>query len=275
MQSVKCYYCGSSENSYYDSENGFNLVKCSICGLLFVNPRPDNKEIKAAAKIGEHHGSRIINATGSFNKRKIKKYIDILNDFFSEETIIAGTEWLDIGCGHGEFLVALNKYSNGKFTLKGMEPNVEKQMSARSRGHEVEYFDLGNHRKKYDVISFLNVYSHLPDPVKEIRSWKNLLKPEGLLFMETGDITPYEETGIPKPYNLPDHLSFASEKIVVDILRNSGFEVLTVKKYPVIELDFISLIKEIGKIFLPHKNSRIKVFLNIQKSDMYIKAKLK
>ena len=275
MQAVKCYYCDSDDNKLYDSENGFNLVQCNICGLLYVNPRPKDQKINESSKIGEHKGTRTIKVTGSFDKWKIKKYIGILDDFFTKESILVRPEWLDIGCGHGEFLFALKKYSNGRFIIKGVEPNIDKQNSAKSKNLDVGNFDLDNHNHKYDIISFLNVYSHLPDPPKTLASWKNLLKPEGLLFMETGDIAPYEETGIPKPYNLPDHLSFASEKIVVDILQDCGFEVLQVKKYPLIDLDFINLTKQIVKAFLPNKTSHIRRFFNNKNSDMFIKAKLK
>ena len=37
---------------------------------------------------------------------------------------------------------------------------------------------------------------------------------------------------MPRPFYLPDHLSFASESIIIRILERLGFEILSVKKYP-------------------------------------------
>lgn len=60
-------------------------------------------------------------------------------------------------------MVAVQRYSSGKVTVKGIEPNVNKQKSARKKGLNVDYFNIETHKEKYDVISILNVYSHLPD----------------------------------------------------------------------------------------------------------------
>ena len=68
-----------------------------------------------------------------------------------------------VGCGQGEFIAAVQKYDKG-VTVKGTEPNIHKQEMARKKGLNVFFFDIESHEEKYDVISMLNVYSHLPDP---------------------------------------------------------------------------------------------------------------
>ena len=51
MESTKCIICGFDSNSSYkkfkDPLNPsifFNIVKC-VCGFIYLNPRPDSKEI--------------------------------------------------------------------------------------------------------------------------------------------------------------------------------------------------------------------------------------
>lgn len=66
MVRVACYNCGTHEAVKYASENGFDLVKCQQCGLLYVNPRPEANEIIEGAEQGLHHGDVDFDLTGRF-----------------------------------------------------------------------------------------------------------------------------------------------------------------------------------------------------------------
>ncbi|WP_210407585.1 hypothetical protein, partial [Hydrocoleum sp. CS-953] len=74
---VKCYHCGSEKYNFYDTENGFNLVKCLDCGLLYVNPCPIQEEIDLGAKTGLHQGQEDFDMTGNFSPNKVEKYLHI------------------------------------------------------------------------------------------------------------------------------------------------------------------------------------------------------
>ena len=278
MQEVNCYSCGSDKNIFYASENGFNLVKCRECGLLFVNPRPTDEEIEQAHTLGVHRGKEMLEVTGSFSHVKVSSYMEILEDIYGSGLSLGGKTWLDIGCGHGEFLVALDRFSKGLVAARGIEPNIRKQKSAQRRGVDVGFFDLDKHADRYDVISFLNVYSHLPDPPTSILSWKRLLKPGGELLMETGDTAHFDSKDHYRPFYLPYHLSFASETIVGHILERTGFEILTIKKYPFFRVSALFLAKEIAKVLWPNKVSRLGYIMKhklYSNTDMYVRARLK
>jgi tRNA G46 methylase TrmB len=83
--------------------------------------------------------------TGTFDNAKVSSYFGVLGDLYGNELGNRERTWLDIGCGHGEFLVALQQFSNRQVTARGLEPNRDKQKSAINRGLEVSYFDLHNH----------------------------------------------------------------------------------------------------------------------------------
>jgi SAM-dependent methyltransferase len=277
MKVSNCYNCGSEKQFFYSKENGFSLVKCGKCGLLYIEERPSDEEISQAHKQGRHAGLKEIDVTGRFNSSKIILYLEVLENIFRGELGNIKT-WLDVGCGHGEFVEAIQAYSDGKVIVKGTEPNIYKRESARKRGLKIDYFDIESHREKYDVISLLNVYSHLPDPPAFLCSLKELLNPRGEIIIETGDTADFSSKEHPRPLYLPDHLSFASENIVVEILQHLGFEILAIKKYPCLRLNFMNITKEIVKVFLPKHKSRIKYFLKwkrYSKIDMFIRAKLK
>ncbi len=276
MKISKCYNCLSEQNSFYAEENGFSLVKCSECGLLFVENPPSDDEISQAHKQGQHRGLTEFNMTGRFNDTKIGRYRDILADIFQGELGNKKT-WLDVGCGHGEFMMAIQKYSSRGILVKGTEPNIYKQESARKRGLNVNYFDLESHGEKYDVISMLNVYSHLPNPPIFIKSLKKLLNSGGELILETGDTAHLAAKNQYRPLYLPDHLSFASENIVVNILEKLDFEILGIHKYPFVQYDLKSIGKEIIKVFLPQYKSMLKYYFQgkiYSQTDMFIRARL-
>lgn len=274
MIDVDCYNCGSKENTFYASENGFNLVKCPGCGLLYVSPRPTPEEVTQANKYGVHPGEKTLKVTKNFNRFKINKSIRVLRDFFGAELAHEEKSWLDIGCGYGEFIMALHAVSEDRIKAKGLEPNIIKQEWAQRKGLDVSCFDLNNHATRYDFISLLNVYSHLPNPAAELLNWKHLLKAGGELLLETGDTANLESKDHYRPFNLPDHLSFASEEIVVSILERIGFTITDIKKYPPIPMTPELVAKEIIKIFWPTKTSRIRYLFNGYTTDMYIRAKL-
>jgi hypothetical protein len=123
----------------------------------------------------------------------------------------------------------------------------------------------------------LNVFSHLPDPPATIASWRSLLKPGGELLLETGDTADMDSEIHFRPFDLPDHLSFASDSIVQNILRRAGFDILCILKYPCIQFNFNFLVKEIVKILWPNKKSQLKYmfYKDYSKTDMYIHARLK
>jgi SAM-dependent methyltransferase len=208
-------------------------VKCSGCGLLYVNPRPGNEEIDNAQTYGVHKGESTIDNTGEFKETKVISYLSVLKDIYGTELRDKKRTWLDIGCGHGEFIMALQKVSDGSATVSGLEPNIRKQKSALARGLDVSYYDLANHKKLYDCVSLLNVYSHLSEPVGFINQCKAVLKPKGELLLETGDTANLSAEEHYRPFYLPDHLSFASEEIISNILNRFGLKIIGIKKFHV------------------------------------------
>lgn len=275
MKSTNCYHCGTETCTFYAAENGFSLVKCGGCGLLYVRDRPDDEQISQAHKQGRHTGLKELDVTGAFDGEKIPRYLGILKDLFKGPFDNQST-WLDIGCGHGEFLAAVQQYSQGTVTVTGTEPNEHKQRSAQARRLNVGYFEIESHAEKYDVVSLLNVWSHLPNPPAFLGSLKKLLNPGGELVVQTGDTADFAPDEHYRPFYLPDHLSFASEKIVTDILARLGFEILSVCKYPYLSPGPKAILKEVVKALLPRCQSRIRYYARrYSQTDMFIRARVR
>jgi len=278
MVQVNCYNCGSRESHFYAYENGFTLVKCSSCGLLYVTPRPSEREINEAHQTGLHQGETQLHTSGTFNKTKAKSYLKILEDLFQQELKKGKYVWLDIGCGNGEFISALQEFSEGHIIAKGLEPNRRKQKTARARGLDVSWFDLGGYNHFYDYVSLLNVYSHLANPIDFLMQYKRMLKRGGKFLIQTGDTANLCAEMHPRPFFLPDHLSFASEEIVSSILKRSGFEIIAIRKYPAYSFGAVRIAKELVKLLWPGKKSELSCLPGQFKlsrklrTDMYILA---
>ena len=225
-----------------------------------------------ASMSGLHKGEKTINVTEIFKPEKVKNYLSILSDLFGADQKPADKKvWMDIGCGNGEFLLALSKYFTQNIDAKGIEPNIHKQQIAIAKGLNVGFYDLETANEKYDTISILNVYSHLPDPVEAFINWRKLLKPGGELIIETGDTADFSYANHYKPFFLPDHLSFANEQIVTSILQRTGYEVVVLKKYRY-QMGLLASAKDILLFIFRKKKSLFSAFTK-KPTDMWIRAR--
>ncbi|MBX3497327.1 MAG: class I SAM-dependent methyltransferase [Parvibaculum sp.] len=242
---------------------------------MYVENSPALEEINAAHKQGLHRGETTLDSTGKRSEWKVKYYSGILENIYGP-TLDKKIAWLDVGCGHGEFLEALRAFWPDLQTLVGSEPNVRKQESAKSRGLDVEFIDLSAEKRKFDVVSFLNVYSHLPNPRIFLDEVRSVLNPGGEILLQTGDVAHLEKQDMFRPYSLPDHLSFANESLVRELLRQQGFEVISVHKFPVTPTDPVTVVKEVIKHVIPGYTSslaRVRLVRRIGNTDMYVRAR--
>jgi len=227
-----CYNCKSDRYTLFDQEYGYDLVRCADCGLLYVNPRPDDQYIARATMLGEHSGATQKAVTGRYHPSKIRRYGRVLRDFYRPDTFQpGGLRWLDIGCGFGEFMESLQAYAGEGLSVSGIDPNRAKVSSAAARGLTVSNSELEDLPGRFDFISLLNVYSHLPNPAEFFAGLRSHLAPGGELLLQTGHVCHLPREYHPRPYDLPDHLSFANQEIIEGILTRLGYEVIDVRHY--------------------------------------------
>ena len=189
LASVPCPNCSSPEYQFATDENGYDLVKCVACRFLYVNPRPPLDAIDEAAKTGMHATERgSLEVVGRFDRRKVAFYSRRLVELFGIEFLqTPELSWLDIGAGYGELVAAVSGFEGEKGDVVGLEPCLPKEQNARARGLDVRSSSLDSIDGPYDVVSMINVFSHLPDPREFLRDVARLVSPGGSLMLVTGN----------------------------------------------------------------------------------------
>ena len=271
---VNCLFCGKDESSSWAVENGYTAVRCIHCGLIYVNPRPLLSMIDEAVKTGVHkelsHGRT---ARGRRVSSKIRFYRPILCSMFADvwerSTPIS---WLDIGAGYGEFIQAVSKLAPSGSSIEGLEPMKSKVEATRKRGLNIREAYLREVEDRFDFISIINVFSHIPDFGTFLSEIKIALEPDGELFIETGNIGDLQEYAqVPTELDLPDHLCFAGERHIVGWLQDAGFSIVSIEKRR--KDGIINFLKNIVKIVL-NRRVTLAVPYTSQYRTMFIRAKL-
>ncbi len=138
-----------------------------------------------------------------------------------------GATLLDVGCGNGEFLELARGVG---WNVHGIDFDREAVKAARLRGLAVDeggIETLGHISDKYDVITLSHVIEHVHQPLSLLKSCHRLLKPGGLLWLETPNI---ESTGhkIYGPHwrglEPPRHLMLFTWEGMRELLFKAGLE---------------------------------------------------
>lgn len=90
---------------------------------------------------------------------------------------------------------------------------------------KVEDVDLPLHC--FDAACMWDVIEHLPDPVATLKHLRNLLKPNGRIWLSTGDSGSLAARISGKRwhlYTIPEHLFFFDRKSIRETLKLAGFE---------------------------------------------------
>jgi SAM-dependent methyltransferase len=234
LETIACPYCASSRHHAWAQELGFTTVRCADCGLLYCNPRPAAAFIDAAVRTGAHGPeAQGLVVTARRIAGKVARYHRVFSEMF-DDLWSAGRpiSWLDVGAGYGEVLEAVNALAPAGSRICGLEPMHPKAVKARERGLTIVEDYLRPGQPKVQVISVVDVFSHIPDFGAFLGDVCAVLEPGGELYVETGnlaDLATRDE--FPGELGLPDHLVFAGEKHLLGYLDRAGFDIVRIRRW--------------------------------------------
>lgn len=178
---VTCGLCRYQKTRLSYLKNNYQYYFCPRCQTFFIHPFPTNNALKTYYKKFTNsapHQEKLI-------RSRSKQIINQLKKFNS-----SGLDLIDIGCGYGFFLdEARQKHLN----VLGIEPStqsfkyVKSSLRLNAKNINLEKF-LQRNRRKFDFLIYSHVIEHIKDPIKVISQLSNLLKPRGVLYIETPNI---------------------------------------------------------------------------------------
>lgn len=229
-EQVACPHCGSAHAAPWAEELGFAVVRCQGCRLLYVNPMPSAGDIANAVTTGAHKLK-----TGPLNVRarrvasRITKYRRDVGALFGDRLASGPVRWLDVGAGYGELIEAVQGLVLPGSSVRGVEPMAHKAQASQDRGLAVRHGFLAPEDGPADVVSLIDVFSHLPDFSAMLADMRGVLAPGGELLIETGNLADLEHRHeFAGELGLPDHLVFCGADHLARWLDRAGFDVVRV-----------------------------------------------
>lgn len=196
----KCPICNSENLQGYAIDTvrkgpHISRVQCNSCKLVFANPMADEKELEEYythyyekdhyeamnyKALILNHFSRI----QGLQPVSIKKEARYLNE------LVAGSRFLDVGCGLGLGLAYANQFDCELYATEfdqGALDFVSEHFAVKTFKGDVWSANFPDNF--FDFIHISHVIEHVLDPRAYVREMKRIVKPGGIIAIGTPDIT--------------------------------------------------------------------------------------
>jgi SAM-dependent methyltransferase len=225
----------------------FHVEQCPSCQLLYTNPRPNTLKIrdyyKSEAYLSHTEKGRSVldRVYRAVRQRMLEKKIRLLRRYVSQ-----GSEVMDIGCGTGAFLEALQKVG---YRARGIEPQDGAREIARKKNLEVAG-DMESLNalpdKCLDGITMWHVLEHMHDLTSSLESIQRVLLPGGVLVIAVPIHSSYDAEFYKEhwaAYDLPRHLYHFDRETIQAAAGAHGFRLVSRQGLP-FDSFYVSLLSE-------------------------------
>ena len=239
MKYVKCNLCNSDDANLlftakdrnWCTEGSFNLVKCNVCGLVYINPRPTIQEMrKYYPKYYHVSASGIVEVT---DENKVEMYPIFKDRARAISAFKKNGRILDVGCGDGYFL---KRMKDKGWETYGVEPGEVASKYAKDvlkvNAFNGELKEACYPDKYFDVITLFEVLEHLHNPSANLSEIGRILKEDGLLVITVPNFTGFAYKIFKErrlALDAPRHLYHFSQVTLCKILKKMEFKVLKIR----------------------------------------------
>lgn len=207
-------------------KSGYALFHCDSCGLYQTDLKKEYESfVKSFYGKGYFTGDPTRGAYTSY--RKDKPYITKnMQRFLAEvKKHIPTGKLLDAGCAYGYFveLALASGYDAYGFDPSSHAVAEARKIVGKTRIKEGTIGSVRYPGEKFDVITLFDVFEHLSDPKHDIEKLTNLLAPDGILVMATGDTDSMMARALKRKwtfFNPPQHLFFFNQKNLTRLLAS-------------------------------------------------------
>ncbi|MDZ4774889.1 MAG: class I SAM-dependent methyltransferase [Planctomycetota bacterium] len=172
---VRCYVCGADSTRPVGLDNGFQIVRCNECDLVYVNPRPNPAQLREFYEKYYEPEEVVPEAW----EREMGAVFAQHGDWIEEHSKPPGVV-LDIGSSFGHFLAGMER--RGWKTV-GIEPSSIAADDSRTRlkgtVHTGGFEEVTLASESFDAVVSLYVLEHVNDPRGFMQEVFRVLKPGG------------------------------------------------------------------------------------------------
>jgi len=213
---------------YAFSVGKYRAEECANCGLMRLNPQPTDEELSdiygpkyfvfGDDPSGLAHSSELKSRTSEY-------YLDLLESY--AQGPLAG-DLLEVGCGHGDFLV---KAAARGLSVVGVEYSAHSASMAADRlganGEVVcgEIDQLMTLEQRFDFIVFSDVLEHVRDPRHFLQCAHALLREDGIAIAIVPSLDSVSARLMKRRWMefKPEHLWYFSRGTLTELLHSEGF----------------------------------------------------
>jgi len=220
-------------------KDGFAILQCPECGLVFRGTSPDDEELARIyadeyffSEKGETEGQGYLDyiKDEEFFRTNAKRRLTEINKRQSSPGSL-----LDVGCAAGFFM---DEARNTGWNVRGVEYSPTMAAWARDQlGLDVavgKFQEFDTTPESFSLVTMWDYLEHSIDPVGDLKKAYELLQPGGLLVLSTGDIRSLAARFSGRRWHLltpRHHLYYFSPPPLVRCLQDQNFTVLS-RSYP-------------------------------------------
>jgi 2-polyprenyl-3-methyl-5-hydroxy-6-metoxy-1,4-benzoquinol methylase len=192
LEQAHCLFCaeGTPTEPLFE-DPPFTVLRCSGCGLTFVSPRISSEQVTDLysesywrSPAAKDYGYTDYRKDAPHWLRTYRRRAEVL------PRLSPGSRVLDVGCAAGFFLEVMRERGFDTWGVEVSAPIAEEAQRrlGRERIHVGTLDNAPYQEGEFDLVTFWDVVEHLPDPVEVLRQARPLLKPGGLLLIETQNV---------------------------------------------------------------------------------------
>ncbi|MEO6595426.1 MAG: class I SAM-dependent methyltransferase [Planctomycetota bacterium] len=234
-----CQLCGSDQRTVKFPDGKFQVVTCSVCGLVYVTPRlqgqalldvygdgywkSDNPKVRGYADYARE--SKLYLKT--FQKR-----MALVQHWLPQQARI-----LDVGCAAGYFLRVAQQHGHDVHGVE-LSPAIAHEAIAALGQERIHIGTLDaagaamNYQpQSFDLVTMWDVIEHLPHPQDVLHRIRTLVKPGGRVLLETQNVASRWARLLGRRwhhYKHDEHLYHFTPATIERLLSDCGFRVLEI-----------------------------------------------
>ena len=225
----KCKMCGSIKyrHLFFAESHGkhYEIMKCNDCDVVYMADNLTQADLDDYyQKQYDYDDFLHRQETNPLAEATVLKNLKLIKPYFKSHPKL-----LEVGCMHGYFLKKAREIG---FDVTGLEKSKNAAIYGKKIfGLDIKDGDLSDAKFKansFDIIFISHVIEHLPNPKKDLKVLKKILKPNGLLVILCPNFNSIGARVFNRTWSWlcpPEHIFQYTPATISALLNSSGFSI--------------------------------------------------